>query len=218
MSGFYLHQLLYINMRGLIEGQKFWRLTIIWINNVDKVSKRIFYKCMCDCWKETIWISRNIKNWSKTSCGCYRSEQAKKRFFIHWMTNSREFRIWSWMINRTTNINSPDYKYYGLRWIKISHSRKYFKNFYIDMWKALPWYTLDRIDNNKWYSKNNCKRSTYKEQAINRNNTIYIEWVTIEKLSEIYWIKKWTIHKRLYNWLSKNKVLSPLKRIHGKRN
>lgn len=69
--------------------------------------------------------------------------------------------------------------------------------------------SLDRIDNNKGYFKENCRWATAKEQA---NNTIKIERAlrytylgitkTIKEWAEIIGIKRTTLDKRLrvYKW------------------
>ena len=52
--------------------------------------------------------------------------------------------------------------------------------------------TLDRIDNNWNYCKENCRWATYKEQSNNkRNNTIYkVEWIchTQTEWADIIWV------------------------------
>lgn len=52
-----------------------------------------------------------------------------------------------------------------------------FVNFLEDMGEKPLGLTLDRIDNNKGYSKDNCRWATYKTQSENRRVT---KWVTIK--------------------------------------
>lgn len=82
--------------------------------------------------------------------------------------NSRTYRIWKGMRNRCNNKNNKDYKYYGGRGIKIDSCWNNFMNFLRDMGQAPENMTLDRVNNDKDYCKNNCKWSTRKEQANNR--------------------------------------------------
>lgn len=60
--------------------------------------------------------------------------------------------------------------------------------------------TLDRINNNKGYSKENCKWSTRKEQVRNRSNTVLIthngEKRTLGEWSEILNTKYGTLYTR----------------------
>ncbi len=79
------------------------------------------------------------------------------------------------MLKRCTDPKNKDYKHYGARGIKISIKWSLFENFVKDMY---PTYkkglTLDRIDNNKEYSKRNCRWIPQSEQTKNqRSNIIY---------------------------------------------
>lgn len=76
---------------------------------------------------------------------------------------------WRNMKNRCDNPNHTLYEYYGGRGITYDKRWKLFKNFCEDM---LPTYeiglSLDRINNDGNYTKENCKWATQKEQAKNR--------------------------------------------------
>lgn len=109
-----------------------------------------------------------------------------KRKKQHWLSNTRIYRIWAKMKNRC-NVESEDsYKYYWWRWITYDKKWEKFEWFYEDM---KDWYdinlSLDRIKNDKDYSKKNCRWVTMKEQQNNRSNNriIEINWIS-KTLSE----------------------------------
>jgi hypothetical protein len=80
--------------------------------------------------------------------------------------------------------------------------------------------TIDRIDVNGNYSKENCKRSTMKEQQNNRTNTMYvvIDWIRYNgnEYAEKYKIKLKTARyrMRMFNkWLLSYKTLTHVWKI-----
>jgi hypothetical protein len=88
------------------------------------------------------------------------------------------YTVWRSMLDRCYNTKYSQYKDYGGRGIRVCPQwRHSYTQFYLDMSPRPPGLTIDRIDNDKDYSKANCKWSTRKEQSRNRRNT---RKVTIE--------------------------------------
>ena len=99
------------------------------------------------------------------------------------------YNLYKNMKSRCYNKNSKQYPNYGGRdiivcdrWLGIYG----FSNFIEDMGERPEGYSLDRIDNNKGYSPNNCRWATPHQQASNkRNNNKYVG-ISYHKKKKMY--------------------------------
>lgn len=199
----------------MMKWEKFWKLTILWES--EKRNSWIFEKCMCECWNIK-YISRNhLRMWKSKSCWCVLKERWRKSLIemntIHWMYWTHIYTKYNWAKNRCNNKSYACYNSYGWRWIKFLW--KNFEEFYKDMWESYHKHvkeywekntTLDRIDVNWNYCKENCRRATCIEQANNRRNTKYYEYnwecLTLPNLCKKYNLNYDVIRNRLYKWKS----------------
>ncbi len=150
-------------------GQKYGRLTVLKFHGLDNNKKNSTWICSCDCGNQTC-VSRNNLILKKTlSCGCYNRERFKNQFTKHGQTESETYFRWTDMKTRCLNKNSISYKNYGKRGISICDEWiNSFENFISDLGECKKGMTLERLDNNKGYFKENCKWVYKGQQARNR--------------------------------------------------
>ena len=122
------------------------------------------YECPY-CGKHWEAISKSINTGDTKSCGCVNLR------ITHGLRTNKFYQTWYGMLQRCTNTMRQDYKNYGGRGIIVCEEWLNIRNF-VD-WCDLTHpnqegYTLDRINNDKGYSPENCTWSDKSTQAINR--------------------------------------------------
>jgi hypothetical protein len=80
---------------------------------------------------------------------------------------SPTYMSWAHMKHRCRAKTGKHYKDYVLRGITVCERWNKFENFLEDMGERPEGCTLDRVDNDKGYFKNNCRWATRKEQFHN---------------------------------------------------
>lgn len=109
---------------------------------------------------------------------------------------TRIYNIFRSILQRCEDKNCKWYTNYWLRWIKCGW--KSFEKFHEDMHESYDIHyignnwdtTIDRIDVNGNYSKENCRWATMKEQANNKRNNKLIEY-NWEVMTLSQWEERW---------------------------
>jgi len=155
-------------MKAPTIGERFGMLVVLELAPSDGKNKR--FVCVCDCGNVKAVANHHLTQGRMKSCGCGRIKHGHCRS----NTRSHEFTVWNSMRQRCNNPHSKRYKDYGGRGITVDSKWDNFEAFLADMGTAPAGYELDRIDNDKGYSKENCKWSTPKEQCRNRRSNTFL--------------------------------------------
>lgn len=103
---------------------------------------------------------------------------------------SPTYSSWTMMRQRCNNPKTRGYERYGGRGITVCDRwANSFENFLEDMGERPKGKTLDRIDSNKNYCKENCQWSTPKEQASHRRMATYMSNNTSGYIG-VFWVKR----------------------------
>lgn len=156
-----------------ITGQKFGHLTALRIDTLRTTKKHTYWICQCTCGRTRTLQLHQLTSEKVTSCGC-QNTKVKKGTVIS--KDKRLYSLYSSMVARCTNPNAISYKFYGAKGITVCDEwRNDYKNFYD--WAVSSGYkdglSIDRIDNAKGYSPNNCRWVTFHEQVNHKENSVY---------------------------------------------
>lgn len=198
-----------------ITWNQYGDLIVLWVreNRTSWWKNKIYEKVLCKCWKEYFTRREHLMWWRINNCWCTKTERAIelwKNNTEHWLTWTRIFVIFWWITQRCNNKNTKAYKNYWWRWIKCDWNK--FIDFYNDMNESYMNFvkknwenntTIDRINVNWNYSKDNCRWATMKEQWRNRRNNRIVNYnwkeYVLSALEEL-WHGNRIVSDRLKRW------------------
>lgn len=163
------------------------------------------WNCTCSCGITKEVIMNHIVRGNSTRCrACYgESTQTISSKY------PREYNSWNSMKQHCKNQNDDRYQSYGGRGITYASSWEFFENFINDMGERPKNTSLDRINNNLGYFKENCRWAIPKEQSNNtRVNVLTIEQINVANSNGI---KLATVKCRIKRgWNVKSALNTPL--------
>lgn len=190
--------------------KKFNKLTVI-EECEERKRKEKQYKCVCDCGNITMVTGYSLRSGQTKSCGCLSKINHHK---THGKTHTRLYRIYNCMKERCYNKNAPQYKDWGGRNIIICDAwLNDFMNFY--NWAVDNGYqddlSIDRIDNDKGYSPDNCRWTDRTTQNNNKRSNVYLTFEgknqSLQEWADELGIPKSRLQNRYYRHWSTKEIL-----------
>lgn len=170
-----------------------------------KTSVRACWVCLCDCGNIIVASGHNLNkalnNPDSTagtrSCGCLMGKGGLK----HGLATTKEYGAWRNIVQRCLNPNNTHYADYGGRGIKICDKWLTFEGFLDDMGRRPEGMTIDRIDNELGYYKENCRWVNMEVQGNNRRTNVKLEFD-----GKIMTISQWAREKGLSKGALKSRI------------
>ena len=172
----------------------------------------VFYRCICECGTEKIIAKDSLLSQRTQSCGCLQIEKTHDRHTHYNDLYPIEYHAWKSMRQRCTNPNEKEYPRYGGRGISMDPTWEDFLVFYADVGpRPEKGYSLDRIDVDGNYNKENCRWATAKTQANNRRNNRRFthdgRTLTVSEWARELGIEPTTLFRRLQRGTTFEKIM-----------
>jgi len=153
-------------------GARFGRWTVVEPDRDRSKPGLRFWVTSCECGNRGSVNAADLRRGKSTQCKVC----SRRSVTTHGMTRKPEYRAWMAMQVRCEWPHYACYKNYGGRGIRVcARWRRSFEAFFEDMGpRPSPEHSLDRIDNNKGYSKANCRWATREQQQNNRRNNRFV--------------------------------------------
>jgi hypothetical protein len=202
-----------------LVGRQFGRLTVVELAPKSPDLARNCWRCRCECGGTIDVIPSRLVSDRVKSCGCLPRpvKRTREQAITHGQTDSPIYLIWRSMIDRCHNPSNHSFASYGGRGIEVDlRWRSSFQVFADDMGpRPTPKHSIDRIDNDRGYGRDNCRWATRAEQAINTRANVWIEFRgerrTLAEWANVLGVSLGTLHNRIkLGWTVERTLTEPL--------
>jgi hypothetical protein len=207
-----------------LAGQMFGRLLVLAKSSSRKTpngSIKPYWKCLCSCGTEIEVRAESLRNGYSQSRGCLAKEMSSAKHSTHGQSASPTYNTWRAMIERCNRKGNSRYKHYGERGITVCKEWLKYENFLRDMGIRPEGLSIERINNNLGYNKENCKWATTQEQSKNTTKSVLIEWGGVVRnrcdWAKIMGITPGALTFRLREWGLERAMTTPSQRKAGKK-
>lgn len=135
-----------------------------------------YWECKCSCGAAVRVRAETLRNGDTRSCGCLAKELSSINHSTHGQSKSTTYNTWRAMIERCNRKGNSHYKHYGERGITVCKDWLKYENFLRDMGTRPDGLSIERVNNDLGYSKENCRWATAVEQSRNTTRSVLIEW------------------------------------------
>lgn len=203
------------------SGDRFGRLTAV---ESVREGKNTFWICKCDCGNTVKVFCGNLRRGNSLSCGCLARELTSQSSKTHGRSDTRLYGIWTGMKQRCYNPHVRSFRYYGEQGIGVCEAWQDYQPF--ELWAMANGYnnnmTIDRIDNKKDYSPDNCRWITRTQQMRNMTTNSLLTYKG-ETLTIAEWASKININpstlsnRKRSGWSDEECIETPLYGIRHKK-
>ena len=137
-----------------------------WIQPSNRPNRISTWNVTCSCGNKVVKRREALADYS--SCGCWFKEKISESSTKHGMSGTPTHMSWRKMIERCYSESYVEKEHYQDRGILVCEKWHKFEGFYEDMGERPEGMTLDRINGNLGYSKDNCRWANLGIQAFNR--------------------------------------------------
>lgn len=189
-----------------ITGERFGRLVAVEVDHSGPGGR--YWLCQCDCGNTAVALCADLRSGTTKSCGCLAAECSPPDTTTHGMSKTKLYGVWVAMRQRCENPNDRNYARYGGRGIAVCDEWKSFEPF--REWALANGYIegktdIDREDNDKGYSPENCRFISHKDNLRNTHRKLHDvingEDITLSEAAEKYGIS----YRRIYQSYKRGK-------------
>jgi hypothetical protein len=192
----------------IMPGARFGKLVVSGPSTFKAKNRKLYFECLCDCGNTATVRSDHLRLKKISGCGCARTTHGEGGV----RRRTPEYKTWCSMLERCRKPQHRGYKNYGGRGITVCDRWIRFENFLADMGRRPPGTSLDRIDNNAGYDKENCRWATLYEQQGNKRNCVKLihdgRAMNISDWARLTGIEKHTLGNRLRSGWSVSEALT----------